>query len=47
MSDIDKNTINTQLPFSFWIKSTVSFRFISNLAIIINELLYGIVYTQC
>ena len=34
------NTQNTLLPFSFWIKFIFSFRFISNLAIIVSFISY-------
>jgi hypothetical protein len=37
-NDIAKN--NEILPFSFWIKSMISFRFISNLTIIISIIAY-------
>ena len=37
-NDIDKNT--KVLPFSFWIKSMLSFKFISNLSIIISIFAY-------
>ena len=42
--DIDKNKNNrlnnTLLPFSFWLKSMLSFKFISNLSIIITIIAY-------
>jgi hypothetical protein len=38
--DIDINKNNKLLPFSFWIKSMLSFRFISNLTIIISIFAY-------
>lgn len=39
-NDIDINKNNKVLPFSFWIKSMISFRFISNLTIIISIIAY-------
>ena len=39
-NDIDINKNNKLLPFSFWIKSMISFRFISNLTIIISIIAY-------
>jgi hypothetical protein len=38
--DIDIIKNNKLLPFSFWIKSMISFRFISNLTIIISIIAY-------
>ena len=39
-NDIDINKNNKVLPISFWIKSMISFRFISNLTIIISIIAY-------
>ena len=40
MTNIDLNKSSKTLPFSFWIKSILSFRFISNLTIIVSIIAY-------
>ena len=39
-NEYDVITKNNSLPFSFWIKSMLSFRFISNLSIIVSIIAY-------
>ena len=39
-NDTDLNKENNTLPLSFWIKSILSFRFISNLSIIVSIIAY-------